>query len=190
MTFGKGCIIFAEKLVLDMEQEIWKDIAGYEGKYMVSSLGRVKSLNYRHTGREQMLEPGKNSRGYLTVALCKNGKQKTRCVHRLVAQAFIPNPGNLPDVNHKDENKENNRVYNLEWCDRKYNINYGTHNERMAKNMTGPKKAKPVLCVETGVVYPSAMEAERQTEAHNTHIISCCCGKRKTTGGYHWKYAD
>lgn len=168
-----------------METEIWKDIAGYAGKYMVSSLGRVKSLNYRHTGREQMLEPKDNSKGYLKVSLWKDGKEDTRFVHRLVAIAFIPNPLNLHQVNHKDENKRNNCVDNLEWCDPKYNSNYGTRNKRFAE-----KLSKPILCVETGEIYSSSHDASRRTGLHQQHINECCTGKQKTTGGYHWKYAD
>lgn len=173
-----------------MEQEIWKDIAGYEGKYQVSSFGRVKSLNYRRTGREQILETHKNTYGYLMVSLWKNGKCKQSLVHRLVASAFIPNPDNLPEINHKDENKENNRVDNLEWVLHKDNTRYGTRNERITKNMTGPKKSKPVLCVETGKNYSSSMEAERKTGVNYRRIIDCCHGKQKTTKGYHWRYTD
>ena len=114
--------------------EEWRPIEGYEGLYEVSNLGRVRSLdmyvkvgygNYRlHKGK--VLSPTKNKNGYLKVNLYCNGKQKTIDVHRLVTEAFLPNPDNLPQVNHKDENKTNNRVENLEWCDVKYNLSYGT----------------------------------------------------------------
>lgn len=170
--------------------EIWKDIEGYEGLYQVSSFGRVKSLNYNKTGKEQYLKQRKNSSEYLQVDLWKKGKIKQSSVHRLVAEAFIPNTYNLPQVNHRDENKGNNRVDNLEWCDRKYNINYGTARERMVKNMTGPCKSKQVLCVETGVVYCSVCEVSRQTGINRQNINSCCQGKRKTSGGFHWRYVD
>lgn len=172
--------------------EEWKDIEGYEGVYQVSNLGRVKSLGNDKSRREKILKPKKNNKGRFQVSLCKNGKVYEKQVHQLVLKAFDSNPDNLPEVNHKDENPENNRLDNLEWCTRKYNINYGTHNERMKKNMTGPFKSKPVLCVETGVVYPSAKEAERQTGAFQTAIIRCCRGKLgyKTAKGYHWEYAE
>ena len=99
--------------------EEWRDIKGYEEKYQVSNLGRVKSLKDRYGNyREKILKYSKNNRGYLTVSLCKNSKVKLFTVHRLVAQAFIENSNNYPEVNHKDENKENNRVDNLEWCDK------------------------------------------------------------------------
>lgn len=171
--------------------EEWKDIEGYEGLYQVSNLGRVKSLGNDKSRREKILKPRKNNKGRFQVSLCKNGKQD-KLVHQLVLKAFVSNPGNLSDVNHKDENPENNRLDNLEWCTRKYNINYGTHNERMKKNMTGPKKSKPVLCVETGVVYSSAKEAQRRTGANQSAIIACCRGKYgcKTVKGYHWQYAE
>ena len=117
-----------------MNEEIWRPIEGYEGLYEVSSYGRVRSLdmyvkvgygNYRlHKGK--VLSPAKDTNGYLKVNLYCNGKQKTINVHILVAQAFLPNPDNLPQVNHKDENKSNNRVENLEMCNAKYNLSYGT----------------------------------------------------------------
>ena len=113
-----------------MEKEIWKDIDGYEGLYQVSNLGRVKSL---HHNKEKILKGSYNSKGYYFVKLCKNGISKSIFVHRLVAQEFIPNPDNLPIVNHKDENPRNNNVDNLEWCTQKYNANYGTVRERQAQ---------------------------------------------------------
>lgn len=118
--------------------EEWRKIVGYEGLYEVSSLGRVRSLDrYVKTCYEayklqkgKILNPGKNTNGYLQVVLHCNGKYKKCLVHRLVSQAFLPNPDNLPEVNHKDEDKTNNRVENLEWCTAKYNLSYGTRNIR------------------------------------------------------------
>lgn len=171
--------------MMNQIKEEWLEIAGYDGKYQVSNLGRVKSL----FGKERILKSS-ISAGYHQVVLCKNGKTKHHTIHRLVAETFIQNPDNLPQVNHKDENKENNCVENLEWCDPKYNINYGTARERTVKNMTGPMKSKPVLCVETGKIYPSLHQAARQTGAHFKNISACCRGKINTSGGYHWKYSD
>ena len=121
--------------------EEWKSIPGYEGLYEVSNLGRVRSLDryvktcyeaYKlHKGK--ILSPAKDKNGYLKVHLCYNGKHNIIRVHRLVAQAFLLNPDNLPEVNHKDEDKTNNSVDNLEWCDRSYNISYGTRTERQKK---------------------------------------------------------
>lgn len=123
-----------------MKREIWKDIPGYEGKYQASTFGRVKSLNYMHTGKEGLLKFGKRyTHGgdyYYKVQLYdKNGKHKDWSVHIVIAMTFIPNPDNLPEVNHKDENKLNNYVDNLEWCTRQYNLLYGTRIQRMSKRV-------------------------------------------------------
>lgn len=163
--------------------------------YQVSNLGRVKSLDrmvIRHN-RPDYLLAGKvlkqhdNGKGYMTISLCVDGKPKTTYVHRLVAEAFIPNPNNLPEVNHKDENPENNNVSNLEWCSGKYNKNYGNRAIKYSVS-----RGKPVVCVETGTVYHAAREAMRQTGINATDITACCTGYRnmKIAGGYHWKYAD
>lgn len=120
------------------QEEIWRDIEGYEGLYEVSNLGRVRSSDsYNSLGRLHLkgrIRKPVVVRGYLRVELCKEGKGKWFYVHRLVAHVFIPNPEGLPEINHRDENKTNNLVDNLEYCDRKYNCNYGTRNERMTKN--------------------------------------------------------
>lgn len=105
--------------------EIWKDIKDYEGLYQISNLGNVKSLNYNHTGKEKLLKPQITKDGYCRVQLSQNNKHKQHSIHRLVAQAFLPNPDNLPCVNHKDEWKQNNIVSNLEFCDNYYNANFG-----------------------------------------------------------------
>ena len=112
--------------------EIWKDIEGYENLYQVSNLGRVKSLNYNHTGKEKIMK-AKKDKGYLRVQLYKDGKPKFYSVHRLVATSFLPNPNNLSQVNHIDEDKSNNIVDNLEWCSAKYNSNYGTRIQRIVE---------------------------------------------------------
>lgn len=158
--------------------EIFKDIEGYEGLYQISNYGNVKSLNFNRTGKEKILKPTKNSDGYLQICLHKQGIKK-HYIHRLVAQAFIENPNNLPQVNHKDEDKTNNYIENLEWCERKYNINYGTRTDKCSKQ---------VLCVETGVVYPSTIEVERQLGFNNANIGKCCNGRYKQAYGYTWCY--
>ena len=109
--------------------EIWKDIPGYESRYQVSNMGQVRSLRNQSGGiRIKVQQELRKNKGlhYKSVFLFDGNKYHTCSVHRLVALAFIPNPDNLPEVNHKDENPSNNKVENLEWCDRKYNINYGT----------------------------------------------------------------
>ena len=162
-------------------KEEWRDIVGYEN-YQVSNLGRLKSLKY---GKERILKPQKDKYKYSIVSLCKQGKVKTYKVHRLVAQAFIDNPNNLPQVNHKDEDKTNNASSNLEFCDAKYNSNYGTRNQRAAE-----KTSKQVLCVETGEIYPSTHQIERELGFSQGNISSACTGERKTCGGYRWRYIE
>lgn len=176
--------------LLTMIEEIWRDVKDYEGKYEVSNYGRVRSLNY---GKERVLQQCKNSCGYLMVPLCKDGKQKLCTVHRLVAEAFIPNPYNLPQVNHINEDKQSNIVTNLEWCNAAYNTNYGTRTERSTKaNRNHPAKSKPVYqYTKDGSFirsYPSTKEIERQTGIHNGSISHCCLGKRKSAGGYVWSF--
>ncbi len=159
-----------------MKEERWLPVVGYEGFYEVSSLGRVKSLNYNHTGKEQILEPCEVSGGYLKVNLWKNGKMHQKLVHRLVAIAFIPNPEGKPEVDHINGKKTDCRACNLRWVSSIENKNNG--------------QSKKVLCIETGIVYPSSREASRQTGAYQQNINACCNGKYKTTKGYHWRYAD
>ncbi len=189
-----------------MEQ--WKDIKGYEGLYQVSDLGRVRSLdkyvwnihNQSYSLRKgKILKQGKgvkNSQGqyYRNVKLYKDGKHKSFKVHRLVAKAFIENPDNLPFINHKDENPENSQACNLEWCDQKYNVNYGTGLERSAKkHINHPLKSKPIsqytLDGEFVASYPSIAEAERQVpKVFHNNISKCCKGKLNRTGGFKWSY--
>ena len=105
--------------------EEWRAVPGYEGLYEVSNMGNVRNVR-----RNTLLRLPKTNNGYIRISLCKNGIKTGLTVHRLVAETFIPNPDNLPEVNHKDEDKTNNRVENLEWCDHKYNMNYGSRNIR------------------------------------------------------------
>ena len=112
-------------------KEVFKDIKGFEGKYQVSNLGRIRSLNYRMTGKHHIMKFGSDGE-YDTVVFYVNGHRHMRKVHRVVAEAFIPNPDNLPQVNHLNEVKTDNRAENLEWCDNKYNSNYGTRNKRIS----------------------------------------------------------
>lgn len=122
-------------------QEIWRDIEGFGGCYQVSNLGRVKSLKF---GKEKILTPTINSSGYYHTCLRKDGRSVTVYIHRIVAQAFLPNPDNLPLINHKDEDKTNNRVENLEWCSAYYNLHYGSAIENLIKSIkTHPYFSKP-----------------------------------------------
>lgn len=163
-------------------QEIWKDIKGYEGLYQVSNLGKVKSLR-----KNRMLTIQKNRGGYNYITLSFKGYSKIMTIHRLVAQAFVPNPNNYAYINHKDENKENNMWTNLEWCTHKYNCNYGTRNERKAK-----KKMISINQYDLNGNFIKKWNSikEANIKYNNYHISQCCSGKRKTAGGYIWKYAN
>jgi len=176
---------------MKQEFEIWKPVVGYEGLYEVSNLGRVKSLERKvnklhgeRTVQERILKPLIKEDGYYRVELWKGCSGKKYYIHRLVAQVFLSNPKNYPDVNHKDENKSNNNVENLEFCSTKYNNNYGTKNRRASL-----AQSKPIMCVETGVIYQCKKDAEKHLGMNTkTHIIDCCNGKLQTCCGFHWKY--
>lgn len=176
--------------------EEWRDIKGYEGLYQVSNFGRVRSLNRMDSiGRQRqgrILKPSSNEWGYPHVVLSKNGKHKTVRVHRLVAIAFLPNPDNLPEVNHKDENKYNNHVNNLEWCNHQYNNGYGTGPERRLKKIDRAKYKKAIWRIsETGerVLYESLKAAAEDISGDASNICLCLKGKLKRHKGYSWEYA-
>lgn len=156
------------------------DIKGYEGIYAITSCGKVWSYK-----RKKFLNPIRNQKGYERVFLSTNKGGKNFPIHKLVATAYIPNPNNFPQINHKDENKENNSVNNLEWCTNKYNSNYGTRNIRMAR-----AKWRKVLCIELNRIFDSEKQAEAELKIGVSRISECCSGKNKTAGGYHWKYAE
>lgn len=169
-------------------EEIWKDIKNYPG-YQINNLGAVKSLNYNHTKKEKLMATHLDKNGYMRVTMCN----KTFPIHRLVAEAFIPNPNNYPQVNHKDENKLNNSVDNLEWCTAKYNTNYGTGNKRRSekqKDISREYTYKKVKCIETGIIYKSPVDAANQLGISRLHIGHAANPKdrHKTAGGYHWEY--
>ena len=187
--------------------EIWKtavsDGEPYEG-YKVSNLGKILSLNYKNTGKAELMTPVEDKGGYFTVQLSKNGKTKTCKVHRLVAETFLDNPENKPQVNHKDEDKTNNFVFlnedgtvnkeksNLEWKTPKENSNHGTRNERMRKALTNGKLSKKVLQFtldgEFIREWPSTREIERQLGFDHGTVGRCCNGKQKTAYGFLWMY--
>ena len=171
--------------------EIWKDIKGYEGLYQISNLGQVKSLarpinNFNQCCTKDKLLKGGIKRGYRQVILLKDNKRKYASVHRLVAEAFLPNPHNLPIINHKDENKLNNNVSNLEWCSTKYNVNYGNCITKRANS-----KKKPVQRIDKdGKIYTylSATDAGKELGINPNFISRCCTGKRKTLYGETWNF--
>lgn len=165
--------------------EVWKDISGYDGLYKVSNLGNVLSQKHWNGRGDILLKPSISHKGYPVVFLSKNSITKTFTVHRLVACAFIDNPNNYPQVNHKNEIKTDNRVENLEWCSASYNMNYGSRAQRQIE-----KVSRPVRCIETGTVYPSSkIAADANPPARQGNIILCCQGKNKSAAGLHWEYA-
>lgn len=164
--------------------EIWKDITGYEELYQVSNYGRVRSLK---TLKRKVLKPVKTSNGYYCVTLYKNGTKVLKKVHRLVAEAFIPNHYNLPQVNHKDEDKSNNIVDNLEWCDSKMNNRYGTRLKRISVKLSRPV----VQCLKDGrqfIFWLNAKQIKHSVfKVDNSNIGKCLKGKLNMAGGYIWR---
>lgn len=188
--------------------EEWKDIEGYENLYQVSNLGRVKSLGNGKSNKSKLkiMKTNLNHKGYPMISLCKDGKSKGYSVHRLVAQAFIPNPDNLPQINHKDEDKTNNRVENLEWCTNEYNHNYGTRIERVRQKQIGNPKmktclgkfgkdnptSKPIIQFtmdgELVRMWFAAKDAQREMGYNDKSISQCCNGNRHTHKGFKWEF--
>lgn len=162
-------------------KEIWKDIPNYERLYQVSNLGRIKSLYY---SKEKILTPKIDKDGYLLINLYKNHKSRTFKIHRIVAQVFLSNPNNYTEVNHKDENKKNNKVDNLEFCTHIYNQNYGSKNDWCSKKVNQYDLNGNYI-----KTYSSLNKASKELNISN-NIYLCCTGKIKTCGGYIWKYVS
>ena len=180
--------------------EEWRDVVGYEGEYQVSNLGNVRSMTKKvrtkndvyATKKGKILAQTKRAKGYLCVNLSSHGKSKCVEIQRLVANAFIPNPHGYPCVNHKDENKENNNVDNLEWCTYSYNNAYGECRKKAALSRLNGKLSKAVCQYDMEMnficEFPSLAEVKRQLGYDAAKISLCACGKRKTAYGYLWKY--
>lgn len=174
-----------------MTCEIWKDIKGYEGLYQISSLGRVKSISRKtknQYGKEEKVLKVKEDKQYYRVGLFKHKKQKYYSVHRLVAEAFIPNPNNFPCINHKDENKLNNVVSNLEWCNVSYNNNYG--NRTLKSSISKQKKIVQYDLKGKFVKIWNSQKEAISTLGISNHITDVCTGRRNQCGGYKWKFKE
>lgn len=187
-------------------EEIWKEIAGYEGLYQVSNMGRVKSLDRVvkistmgsiRLVKSRILKPNLNTHGYLYVNLSKEGKVVPKKVHRLIAEAFIPNPDNKPFIDHINTVTTDNRIENLRWCTQKENMNNPISIENCKNTNKNKSVAQYSLEGELIAVYPSVMEAARQTGCNNASIHSCCNGGYYRKGklikytkhkGFKWKY--
>ena len=163
-----------------MNEEIWKEIKGYEGLYWVSNIGRVKSKR-----KILKLIDGE----YLKVGLSKNGVQKTKAVHRLVAKAFVDNIDNKPMVNHKDENKHNNKYDNLMWCTNLENINYGKRNEKVSKSNSIYKITQKDKEGNIIKIWNNIWDLINNTGYKKDNIRCCCRGKYKYAYGYIWEYS-
>lgn len=165
-------------------------VVGYEGLYEVGRDGSVWSLNYNRTGQRKELRPAPfNKLGHLLVVLYKDGKMKARPVHQLVLGAYLPKPSPELVVMHIDSVPTNNRLENLAWGTCKENNNDSHRKVLVSEVMTNhPDVSIPVLCVETGIVYLSVHEASRQTCINRGNISSCCNGKRRSAGGFHWEF--
>ena len=183
--------------------EIWKDIAGYEGYYQISDKGRIKSLERRVNDnggmfllKSKILKPVMNDQGYLRIGLRKDGKRKHKRVSRLVAEAFIPNPENKPQINHKNGDRTDNNVSNLEWVSVSDNIKHSYRVLKRKRSMLGKiginnPNSKPVAQIMNGKIiatFPAAKEAERITGISQGNISRCANKKIKTAGGFQWKY--
>lgn len=170
--------------------EEWRDIPEYEGIYQASKLGRIRSVdrprrcknNHIFICRGIVLKQCIQNNGYCLVWLRKDGRTKALCVHRLVASAFLPNPANLEQINHKDGNKKNNAVNNLEWCSR-------SENQKHAYRVLGRPRhlSAKVMCIETGEVFSSERNAERTKGLCKGTISQMINGYKKTAGGFTWK---
>lgn len=193
-------------------KEIWKDIQGYEGLYQVSNLGRIKSLGrtikkigpkgkiFYRDYPEKILKQTKNKKGYLTVILSKNNENKIVRVHRIVAKTFLNLKEKGKEVNHKDGNKENNCASNLEWITHQENMIHAYKNGLKKGAMTGRfgkkhNKSMQILQIDTNTneiigTFYGCNEIERKTGIDRSSINKCCNKKRKTAGGYIWKYKE
>lgn len=186
--------------LVDLPNEEWRDVIGYEGLYQVSNLGRVKRLEFvvmrkngrPHTWKTKIVAQFPRN-GYLRVPIEMNKKKMSKVVHRIVAFAFIPNPCGYKEINHKDENKSNNCIDNLEWCDRSYNCSYGSLRDKMSEYFKGkPKQRTKIYQYDLEGNLIRVWDSMNQIKKNGGFSLSCirevCKGKRKTAKGYKWSF--
>ena len=190
------------KSVLIAIRPQWKDIIGYENEYQINQFGEIRTLkDSPKLKKYNVLKPQINKRnGYVYQMLYKNGKEKLLRVHRLVAMAFLPNPNNLPQVNHKDGNKQNNSVDNLEWCEQSYNMKHAfktglekpSEKQKAAVRKTNEKKRKRVVRTmgDEKIEYESATVAARKNNVGISTICRYCNKKRMPKDGASWQYIE
>ena len=177
-------------------KEVWKDVVGFEEAYQVSNFGRIKRKertdSNNRTHKERIMSPSMYSNGYMNVELRMNNKKRRTSVHRLVAEAFIDNPLNLPQINHKDENKANNHVSNLEWCTAQYNIRYkdGVKRRRATAILNSNAVCKYSLEGEFIEKFECATDAAISVNGNCTEILSCCHHRAHSLSykGYMWRF--
>lgn len=188
---------------MEKEPEVWKDIEGYEGYYKVSSHGRIKSLprnTMRSNGKplplkEKILMPEIMSSGYHRIKLCVDSVEKKLMIHRLVGKAFIPNPENKPEINHKDGIKDNNYYKNLEWVTRSENTQH-SFDTGLQKGLSGSDNPKATKVKQYDLdgnyikTFNTITQAANEVNGHTGNISSVCQGKRNKTYGYKWEYAE
>ena len=174
--------------IKDVGLECWREIAGYP-KYFISNIGRVKSEKTKRGGSHIIMKQQLDKDGYRKICLCKGNVKRDFFVHRLVAFAFVPNPLNYPVINHIDENKRNNNVYNLEWCTVQYNTLYNGINFKRAEFRKRPIK-QISKCGAVIKIWDSRVEIEKTTGYSGGNITSVCQGNRKSANGYKWEYAN
>lgn len=181
-------------------EEIWKDVVGYEGLYQVSNLGRIKSLPKYHFNKTIILQPYHNNKGYPVVSLCRNGNTEKKYVHRIVAEAFIPNPENKSEIDHINGDIKDARVSNLRWCTRKENCNFPLYREHSSKegcwmykrnydlHPMAKKIAQYTLDGKLIKVWSCAKEACDKLGLTKSAVSQCCNGTRNMHKGFIWKF--